>query len=196
MIRDDDILSGLAGSDILYGNAGDDWLSGGAGADKLYGGEGNDKLITDLQTNSDIGTTLTGDTGLGNVDGGAGIDTLIFSMDGSAINFAALDATNNPIKNIEIIDLGHGGSSDNHSLTNLSLQDVIDMTDSTHTLKILGDAGDSVDFVNGTGNDTWSKTANASTETINGVSHTFDHYINSKDSSVLVKVETTINDTI
>lgn len=137
------------------------------------------------------GTTISlrGDTVL---DGGDGIDTLIFSMDGSAINFAALDSTNNPIKNIEIIDLGHGGTSDNHALTNLSLQDVIDMTDSNNNLIILGDAGDTVDFLNSNG---WVK-GTSSTEIVNGSSHILDHYTNTIDPTVLVKVETLIQDTI
>jgi len=188
----DDILSSLAGNDILYGNAGNDWLSGGAGIDRLYGGEGNDKLVTDLQTDSATGTTLSGDTGLGNVDGGLGIDTLILSMDGSAINFAALDTTNNPIKNIETIDLGHGGSADNHALTNLTVQDVIDMTDSSHTLTILGDGSDSITLAQGAdANHSWTKTQENSS--LNG--HIVDIYQNG-DKTVTLNIEDTTTHSI
>jgi len=128
-------------------------------------------------------------------DGATGIDTLIFSSQ-TVIDFTALTSVNNPIKNMEIIDLGSNG---NHTLTNLSLQDVIDMTDSTtHDLYILGDSGDTVDFLNG---DNWSKNAVAVTETVNGSSHTFDVYTNSVaatsgDPTVTVKVEQAITDTI
>jgi hypothetical protein len=73
------------------------------------------------------------------------------------------------------------------------------MTDSsTHDLYILGDSGDSVDFLNTNG---WSKGATAVTETVNGASHTFDVYTNSTsassgDPTVIVKVEQAITDTI
>ncbi|MDZ8106454.1 MAG: calcium-binding protein [Nostoc sp. DedQUE12a] len=58
-----DILSGGASNDTLKGGAGNDQIEGGAGYDYLYGEDGNDTFI-----DSD---------GLGYVDGGVGIDTLI-----------------------------------------------------------------------------------------------------------------------
>jgi uncharacterized protein YegL len=207
----DDIMSGLAGNDTINGNAGNDWLSGGTGNDILNGGDGNDKLdggagtdtlnggagndilISDLQTNSATGTTLSGDTGLGKVDGGIGFDTFIMSTDGSSINFNALSSTNMPLRNIEVIDLGTNGAADNHSLTNLSLQDVIDMTDSNNDLYILGDSSDTVDFLNTNG---WAKGTTPVTETVNGASHTFDVYTNTTDSTVMVKVEQAIDTTL
>ncbi|HBM36406.1 MAG TPA: hypothetical protein DDZ71_08895, partial [Sulfuricurvum sp.] len=205
----DDIISGLAGNDTISGNAGNDWISGGAGtdvlnggdgndkldggagADALYGGAGNDLLISDLQTDSATGTTLSGDTGLGKVDGGDGFDTFLMSMDGSAINFAALNSTNNPIKNIEVIDLGANGAADNHQLTNIRLQDVIDMTDVDNDLYILGDSSDSVSLDSISGQP-WSLSGTSS-EMINGQQHMFNVYSNSGDSTVVVKVEDSVS---
>ncbi len=207
----DEIISGLAGNDTINGNAGNDWLSGGAGNDTLNGGDGNDKLdggagvdvlnggagndtlISDVQT-SGTSMNTSYDYAANAIDGGTGFDTLILSMDGSAINFNALNTSANmAIRNIEVIDLGSNGANNDHSLTNLSLQDVIDMTDSNNDLYILGDSSDTVDFLNNNG---WSKGTTAVTETVNGASHTFDVYTNSTDSTVVVKVEQAITDTI
>jgi hypothetical protein len=66
------------------------------------------------------------------------------------------------------------------------------MTDSNNNLIILGDAGDTVDFLNSNG---WVK-GTSSTEIVNGSFHTLDHYTNTIDPTVLVKVETLIQDTI
>lgn len=66
------------------------------------------------------------------------------------------------------------------------------ITNSNHALTILGYSGDSVDFSNANG---WSKNGTSSV-TINGSSHTFDHYHNSTDATVLVKVEQAILDTL
>ncbi|MDP2077651.1 MAG: hypothetical protein Q8J85_06355, partial [Sulfuricurvum sp.] len=168
------ILGGTTDSTLIGGD-GNDYISGGAGRDTLDGGAGNDTLVMDA---ADV-----------LIDGGTGTDTLILTA-GTDINFANLGDI---IKNIEIIDLGAGTEAGgNHSLTNLSLQDVIDMTDSNNNLIILGDAGDTVDFLNSNG---WVK-GTSSTEIVNGSFHTLDHYTNTIDPTVLVKVETLIQDTI
>ncbi|MGB5965120.1 MAG: Ig-like domain-containing protein [Sulfurimonadaceae bacterium] len=68
-------------------------------------------------------------------DGGLGTDTLILN----AVD--DLDFSNiSNIQNMEIIDLAGG----DHSITNLSAQDVIDLTDVNNELFIYGDAGDNV----------------------------------------------------
>lgn len=187
-----DTLNGNNGDDVLYGSAGDDHLYGGAGNDTLYGGEGNDYL--DGGTGRDI---LHGDAGNDTlvydaqdilIDGGTGSDTLLFTSN-TTIDFSTLDSTTNPVKNVEVLDLTQATVE----IKNLSLQDVIDMTDSNNTLTILGDStNDKVDF-EGNG---WSKAANTVTETINGASHTFEVYTNAGDPSVVVKVEQIITDTI
>lgn len=72
----------------------------------------------------------------------------------------------------------------------LSLQDVIDMTDTNNELKIMGDAGDKVSFTGAN----WEKEGSPVTED----GKTFDIYTNtnSSDSSVKVKVQVAVDDSI
>ena len=167
-----DTLSGEAGNDVLYGQGGNDTLDGGAGSDIMYGGTGNDTLVFD-------GVDSV-------VDGGAGLDTLVLSMN-TSINFDSL--ITNPVSNIEVIDLAQNGD---HQMVNISLQDVIDMTDGNNDLYILGDAGDKV-TVDTT---TLTKQDGSVSEVVNGSEHTFDVYVNASDPTVTLKVEQTITDTI
>lgn len=163
----DNYVTGTDGKDVIHGGAGNDVLDGGANKDWIYGDEGNDTILFDAKDAL--------------MDGGNGIDTLLLPT-GTNIDFSALNTANNPIKNIEVIDLGTTGA---HSLTNLSLQDVIDMTDSNHTLTIIGNSADSVSV-----DSTLSKTG-TTTETIDGSSYVFDVYThtNASDPTVTVKIE-------
>ncbi|ACF45828.1 von Willebrand factor type A [Prosthecochloris aestuarii DSM 271] len=122
----DDTLTGSSGTDILKGGYGDDLLDGGDGADVVLGYQGADTLVFDPDD-----TVIDGGNGGGN-------DTLILSDDDD-IDFGESGFIN-PAINIEVIDLTDG----DHSLTNLSAQDVLDMTDGDNELYILGDSGDSV----------------------------------------------------
>jgi Ca2+-binding RTX toxin-like protein len=117
-------LTGNDGNDTLSGGDGNDTLDGGAGNDSLSGGTGNDILMW--------GSTDS-------YEGGAGTDTL-------KVTSGDLDLTavvNTKIKNVEQIDLTGGG---NNRLT-LNVSDVLDISSTTNTLKVLGTAGDSVDIV-------------------------------------------------
>ncbi|HEX5329235.1 beta strand repeat-containing protein, partial [Sulfuricurvum sp.] len=151
-------IMGGAGNDILIGST--------TSSDVLYGGTGNDVLVYDA-----LDTT---------VDGEAGTDTLVFNATDTTINFASLDTTNNAVKNIEVIDLTING---NHNITNLSLQDVIDMTDSNNTLSIIGDSADSVNVPTVSGNYSVTQTSDSG----------FDVYTyqstNASDPTVTVKIE-------
>ena len=100
------------------------------------------------------------------IDGLGGDDTLI-------LNGATLDFTK--VHNIETIDL----SSGKNSISNITLQDVVDMSDDDNTLVIKGDAQDQISI----GSDL-SKT---STETIDG--HNYDVYTNSSDPTVALKID-------
>ena len=77
-------------------------------------------------------------------------------------------------------------------MVNISLQDVIDMTDGNNDLYILGDAGDKV-TVDTT---TLTKQDGSVSEVVNGSEHTFDVYVNASDPTVTLKIEQTITDTI
>ena len=126
-----DTLTGSSAADVLLGAQGDDTLVGDGGADVLYGGEGDDILAI-------------GDAALARLDGGMGSDTLRLDGDGVTLDLTALsDLT---IEAIEVIDLQEGSGS--HSLT-LDLQEVLNLSDSSNTLTILGDSSDRVDIGSG-----------------------------------------------
>jgi hypothetical protein len=68
-------------------------------------------------------------------------------------------------------------------LSHLSVQDVLDMTDSGKSLTILGDSGDSVSLKSTVGG-TWSS---GGSQTVGG--HDFDVYLNTQDPAVRVLIE-------
>jgi Ca2+-binding RTX toxin-like protein len=110
----DETIVGTPGDDVLIGGAGDDVISGGAGADTIVGGYGHDVLFTAdqspdygepyypsdyspplLDTAADLDSVSGGAgndvifAGYGdNVDGGAGIDTLLISFQGATSGVA------------------------------------------------------------------------------------------------------------
>ncbi len=118
-------------------------------------------------------------------DGLAGNDTLVLRP-GENIDFG----TDPLIRNIEAFDLNNNG--DNHTLDNLSVQDVLDITDSNHTLTILGDAGDNVNLVDD-GN--WTP-AGQVTENVGGIDITFDVFTHGIYTDVTVKIQEEINDAL
>jgi hypothetical protein len=121
--------------------------------------------ITDVDGDSDSGSVLISldgdesviyDSTKTAIDAGdeqsaalPGDDYLVFNA-GDGIDFSALD--NPVISNFEVIDLTNNadnvdtGALAVHSITNLSLSDVIAMTDTDNVLKILGDGLDNVTF--------------------------------------------------
>ncbi|PVV24906.1 MAG: hypothetical protein B6D78_00935 [gamma proteobacterium symbiont of Ctena orbiculata] len=147
-------IAGYEGNDTLIGNGGDDVLDGGAGSDQSSGGSGNDTLIFDPAD-----TLLSGD---------AGFDTLI-APDNDDLDFSSISS----ISNIERIDLTVG----DHDIMNLSVDDVLTMTDSDNLLEILGDTSDSVEL-----SSDWHESGNSVTQ--NG--HTFTEYLNADDSVTLL----------
>ncbi|MES9947251.1 MAG: tandem-95 repeat protein, partial [Candidatus Thiodiazotropha sp.] len=147
-------IAGYEGNDTLNGNGGDDVLDGGAGSDQSSGGSGNDTLIFDPAD-----TLLSGD---------AGFDTLI-APDNDDLDFSSISS----ISNIERIDLTVG----DHDIMNLSVDDVLTMTDSDNLLEILGDTSDSVEL-----SSDWHESGNSVTQ--NG--HTFTEYLNADDSVTLL----------
>jgi hypothetical protein len=120
-------LTGNGGNDLLDGGAGKDKLDGGIGKDILRGGGGND--------------TLTWQSSDSKVDGGSGSGDALKLIDGNSLDLVAI-TDQKRILGIETIDMNGGGNS---TLT-LARSDVLDISSSTDTLKILGDAGDTVDL--------------------------------------------------
>jgi len=110
----------------------------GANPDGDYGGEGNDYIkfnINDSDSVSDEDDTIEFNS-TQSTDGEDGLDTLLFSDD-IDIDFTALSDS---ISNIEVVNLGDG----DQNITSLTLEDVFDMTDDNNTLRIDGDAGDTI----------------------------------------------------
>ena len=113
-------------------------------------------------------------------DGLDGNDTIVMRL-GESINFD----TDPLIRNIEAIDLR--GSGDN-SIQNLSVQDVIDVTDSNNYLTIYGDSNDSVNIIDD-GN--WTQTTQTEGSLV------FDVYTNSAFPDVTLRIQQEImNDLI
>ena len=169
-----DFLIGGDGEDILLGGDDNDYIEGGDGADSLDGGLGDDTLVFDANdTKIDGGSNSLTDN-----------DTLILNGN-DGIDFSSLD--NTVLKNIDTLDLRTG----DHSIEKLSLQDVIDMTDSTDKeLVIKGDSSDSVEFKDLVTNE-WSTTTTEVRDTV-----TYDVYTNNDDPTYKVLVQQEIIDSV
>ncbi|MBP8996187.1 MAG: VCBS domain-containing protein, partial [Synergistales bacterium] len=132
---------------------------------------------------SEVVATAGNDTflydGTRSYDGGDGIDTLVLRY-GEDIDFS----TNPDIKNMEIIDLASSGYD--HTLNNLSVQDVLDITDSNNDLWILGDGGDSVNIVD---DGEWSISLGSHVQEIGGVDITFDVYTHAIHTDVILRIQ-------
>ena len=120
----DDVLKGTSGTDIFEAGDGNDQLVGRGGADVFKAGDGNDQIIvTDLNFVS--------------ASGGADSDTL--KLAGSELDLNLADFIDT-IDGIETIDLTGSGSN---TLT-LTLQNLINLSDTTHIFTVDGDDGDRV----------------------------------------------------
>ncbi len=89
-------------------------------------------------------------TGITDIDAGAGFDSVAIDSSitfdaGTTLDFSKLD-------NIEKIDLSTNNNDD--TLTNLTLDDVLNITDSSNELIITGDSADDISSVNTNG---WTK---------------------------------------
>jgi Ca2+-binding RTX toxin-like protein len=97
-----DSLSGGDGNDTLIGNGGEDLINGDAGGDVLDGGAGNDALFGGADADDLIPGTYFG-LSPEYVDGGSGLDQVIFNFTGTSglmgrtagtLNVGELGATN------------------------------------------------------------------------------------------------------
>ena len=122
-------IDGTSDSETLTGTAADEVIDAGQGADTVNAGAGDDSIIFDK---------------LDTVDGGEGLDSLVVVGDIN-IDFSALDDN---ISNIEQVTLGDGAQN----ITSLSVNDVLEMTDTDNLLRIDGDTADDINL-NTTGAD-------------------------------------------
>ncbi|MBF0460851.1 MAG: FG-GAP repeat protein, partial [Magnetococcales bacterium] len=118
-------LTGTSAAEVFVaGSASDTTMTGGGGADVFHGGAGNDTIVV-------------ADTTFRLVDGGNGTDTLALSGANMVLELAA---RRGHIQSIEKIDLTGSG---NNTLI-LTALDLLDLSDSTNTLTVNGNAGDVV----------------------------------------------------
>ena len=121
-----DILAGGLGADVIVAGQGDDTVNGGGGSDVIRGGAGDDLISVD-------------DAAFGRIDGGTGYDTLALNAADEKLDLTLLGSSE--IEGIEAIDLS--GLSGANELT-LNTQDILQLSDETNDLHVLGDGDDSV----------------------------------------------------
>jgi Ca2+-binding RTX toxin-like protein len=142
----DDSFMGGAGDDTMNGGHfyGDDFLDGGTGADLLEGGWGADTLLGGYGNDViDWGDLPYGEERTDVVDGGGGYDRL-------RIAYSSLDLTavaNDLISNVEVIQLFDSRYQKANQVLTLNKNDLLDLSSTTDTLKVLGERGDSVNIV-------------------------------------------------
>lgn len=120
-------LTGTSEENILVGNGGNNVLDGGAGDDTLKGAGGNDTLVWDPADSE--------------IRGGSGTDAL--KVTGFRVSLDLTVVANTLVTDVEVISLTGGG---NNTLT-LDVQDILDISSTTDTLKVLGGPGDTVNIV-------------------------------------------------
>ena len=125
------------------------------------------------------------------------IDNHVLSLSGnSSIDFSNLESLSLDASKVTTIDLTKG----DHTLSNLSLNDVLDMTDSSsnHTLTITGDVADSVNAISndldmGIGSTQWKNDASVDDTTTGTV--TYNYSTNDGSNSLTLTVDENINHT-
>lgn len=123
------------GDDFLKGGSGKDVLSGGWGADTLLGGRGNDVLDWEVAFREEPQDRVSGDRG----------------YDRLKVVEADLDLTalpNDLISDVEVLELYDRSDYTNVNQTlTLNEADLLDISSTSDTLKVLGRRGDSVNIV-------------------------------------------------
>jgi hypothetical protein len=167
-----DTLTGTSNDELFVAGLGDDILTGNGGTDVFNAGAGDDTIIINDDNLAKLYSNTLASHLLARVDGGGNTDTL--KLAGSDLNLDLTQIDNGRIQDIEIIDLT--GSGDN--TLKLNLNDLLDISSETNTLRVIGDSGDKVEAT-GFNKSTASDVANGIT--LGNV--TYDVYINTSAST-------------
>jgi hypothetical protein len=166
-----DTLIGSAAAESFVGGTGNDLLIGTGGADAFQGGGGNDVVRI-----SSIDFRLA--------DGRNGTDTL--ELDGSSLHLDLTALADNRTRSIERIDITGTGAN---SLT-LSVLDVLNLSEESNELVVMGNAGDVVNRGAGWTTASSGGTNGDGTSTIDGA--TYQIYVAGQATLLLDTEMTTI----
>ena len=142
--RGNDVLRGNGAANVLAGGQGNDELIGGGSSDELRGGDGADLLKG--RAGAD---TLLGNRGSDRfyfdardlaINGGPGLDQLDLIGRGQKLDLTLLDDAR--LMGMEMINLTGTG---NNTLI-LDVNEVLGISPTNNTLRIMGNAGDRVDI--------------------------------------------------
>lgn len=122
----DDVIVGGPGLDVIVAGAGADELHGEGGSDILYGGAGDD--LIGVRSGQFF-----------RVRGGSGYDTLAFEDGGTQLDLGVINDA--ALRDIEAIDIT--GTGDN--VLDVELRDLRAMVGPSHTLRVMGDASDTLE---------------------------------------------------
>ena len=120
-----DEFTGTSAAESFIAGQGNDTIIGGGGADVIRSGSGADRIEI-------------ADASFADVDGGSGNDTLALSGSGTTITLGSI--SDSRITGIEIIDITGTGNN----VLNLSLREVLNISDTSNTLRVMGNVGDVV----------------------------------------------------
>jgi len=142
-----DTLTGTASDELFVAGRNNDILIGNGGTDVFNAGAGDDTIRINADNVAKLNSNLLGSNLLASVNGGNGNDTLVLVghptseklRNGINLDLTIMD--NSRIKDIEAINMT-GDSS-----LKLNLYDLLDLSSETNTLKVKGNASDSVNAI-------------------------------------------------
>ena len=133
------LIIGNSAANILHGNDGADRIVGGGGADRLFGDDGND--------------TLSYEASAVRIDGGAGNGDALFVTGATSETHTNFDLTvigDGVLTGLEVIRFAVNDEVASHTYTlKLTASDVLAMSDTTDTLIVTGETGDTVQMTGG-----------------------------------------------